>query len=228
MSKLVTVKILIKSRFPRAAAAYRDAREALFRRSLTDIFTEIYHSNEWQDSESVSGRGSTLGRTGVIMAQLPTLAKELRIETLLDAACGDFNWMRHTKLNDLKYIGVDVVPDLIKRNQKLYASDRQTFVVADITRSPLPHADAILCRDCLIHLSFRSIDAAISNFKKARARYLLCTTHSSVTANVDIPDGSWRSVNLQLPPFNFPEPMKVVVEDAELGKILGVWRLEDL
>ena len=228
MSKLLTVKILIKSRFPRAAAAFRNAREALFRRSLTDIFTEIYHTNEWQDSESVSGRGSTLGRTGVIMAQLPTLAKELRIETLLDAACGDFNWMRHTTLNDLKYIGVDVVPDLIKRNQELYASDRQTFVVADITRSPLPHADAILCRDCLIHLSFRSIDAAISNFKKARARYLLCTTHSSVTANVDIPDGSWRSVNLQLPPFNFPEPMKVVVEDAELGKILGVWRLEDL
>src|SRR6185503_5667135 len=108
--------------------------------------------------------------------------------------------------------------DLVKRNQELYQTDRTTFIVADIMRSSLPAADAILCRDCLIHLSFRSIAAVLSNFNKTRARYLMCTTHSSVKENVDIPDGSWRSVNLQLPPFNFPPPMKVIVEDPELGK----------
>jgi hypothetical protein len=228
MNKSEPVKLLIKSRFPRAAAAYRNVREALFPHSLTKIFSEIYHTNEWQDSESVSGRGSTLGRTQEIMSQLPIIAQELEIHTLLDAACGDFNWMRHTKLDDLNYIGVDVVPDLIRRNQELYESERKTFIVADITRSPLPDADAILCRDCLIHLSFRSIAAAISNFKTTNAQYLLATTHSFVTENIDIPDGSWRSVNLFLPPFNFALPMKVIVEDEKGGKWLAIWRLEDL
>jgi hypothetical protein len=50
----------------------------------------------------------------------------------------------------------------------------------------------------------------------------------TVQQNVDCPDGGWRSVNLQLPPFNFPPPLKLIVEDAELGKGLGVWRLEEL
>jgi hypothetical protein len=200
----------------------------LTRRSLETVFSEIYHTNAWNDSESVSGRGSTLARTNVIMSHLPWLLQELHTEILLDAACGDFNWMRHTDLGDVRYVGVDVVPDLISRNRRLYEDQRRTFIVADVTRDRLPHADVILCRDCLIHLSFRRIHETINNFKRTGCQYLLCTTHSSVTENVDCPDGSWRNVNLQVSPFNFPEPIKVVVEDAELGKCLGVWRLEDL
>lgn len=228
MSKSEPVKHLIKSRFARAVSVYRNAREVLFQRSLTEVFSEIYHTNAWNDSESVSGRGSSLSRTRVITSELPKLLRVLGVSTLLDAACGDFNWMRHTILHDFTYIGVDVVPELIRRNQTLYGTELRTFVVADITKSPLPEADAILCRDCLIHLSYKRINAAISNFKKTGARYVMCTTHSSVSENFDIPDGSWRSVNLQLPPFNFPQPLKLIVEDAELGKCLGIWRLKDL
>jgi SAM-dependent methyltransferase len=222
------IKSFIKSRFPRAVAAYRDARQVLRRPSLTNVFSEIYHTNAWQDPESVSGRGSTLARTKVIMSQLPSLLQELNSETLLDAACGDFNWMRHVDLGGVKYIGVDVVPDLIARNRQFYEGQGRAFALLDITRDALPTADAILCRDCLIHLSFCSIEAVISNFKKSGGKHLLCTTHATVTKNLDCPDGSWRNVNLRLSPFNFPEPSKLIVEDAELGKCLGVWGLDDL
>jgi hypothetical protein len=44
----------------------------------------------------------------------------------------------------------------------------------------------------------------------------------------DIATGQGRNVNLLLPPFNFPEPMKMIVEDPELAKCLGVWRLDQL
>ena len=228
MSASKPVKRFIKSHFPRVVAAYGNARQVLTGRSLETVFSEIYHTNAWNDSESVSGRGSTLARTKVIMSHLPLLLQELHAATLLDAACGDFNWMRHTDLGNVRYVGVDVVPDLISRNRHLYEEQRRTFILADVTRDRLPHADVILCRDCLIHLSFKSIQETINNFKRTGAQYLLCTTHSSVLENVDCPDGSWRSVNLQVPPFNFPEPLKVIVEDGELGKYLGVWRLEDL
>jgi hypothetical protein len=222
------VKSFIKSRFPRSVAAYHEAHQALRRPPLKTVFSEIYHKNAWQDPESVSGRGSTLARTAMIMSHLPSLLKELHAETLLDAPCGDFNWMRHTKLGAVKYIGADVVPDLIARNRRLYGVEGRTFVVLDVTKDRLPSADVILCRDCLIHLSFRSIHAAVANFKRARARHLICTTHTTVQENKDCPDGGWRSVNLQLPPFNFPPPLKLIVEDAELGKCLGAWRLDEL
>jgi SAM-dependent methyltransferase len=222
------VKSFLKSRFPRAASVYLDARQALRRTSLATIFSEIYHTNAWKDPESVSGRGSSLARTKVITSQLPVLLQELNANSLLDAACGDFNWMRNAELGSVKYIGMDIVPDLIARNRQLYETAQRTFAVHDITKDRLPDADVILCRDCLIHLSFKSITAAITNFKKTTATHLLCTTHTSVTENTDCPDGSWRSVNLLLPPFNFPHPVKLIVEEEELGKCLGVWRLADL
>ena len=222
------VKSFIKSSFPRAVAAYHEAHQALRRPALKTVFSEIYHKNVWQDPESVSGRGSTLARAATIMSHLPSLLKELDAKTLLDASCGDFNWMRYTKLGAVKYIGADVVPNLIARNRRLYGGEGRTFVVLDVTKDRLPSADVILCRDCLIHLSFRSIHASVANFKRAGARHLICTTHMTVQENTDCPDGGWRSVNLQLPPFNFPPPLKLIVEDAELGKCLGVWRLDEL
>jgi len=159
MAKMA-VKSFLKSRFPRAVAVYRDARQ-VWNPSLTRVFSEIYHTNAWQDPESLSGRGSTLARTGVIMSHLPLLLQELNAKTLLDAACGDLNWIRYVELHPVEYIGVDIVPDLISRNRQLYENQQRTFALLDITRDRLPNCDVILCRDCLIHLSFRRIAAAI-------------------------------------------------------------------
>lgn len=214
----------------RAVKSFMKSRlsQALRRTSLATVFSEIHRTNAWRDPESVSGRGSTLARTKVITSRLPVLLQELNADSLIDAACGDFNWMRYVDLGSIKYTGVDIVPALVVRNRQLYQTDQRTFAVQDITKDRLPNADVILCRDCLIHLSFKSIKAAISNFKKTSATHLLCTTHSTVTENTDCADGSWRNINLLLPPFNFPQPVKLLIEDGELSKCLGVWRLADL
>jgi hypothetical protein len=229
MRESESLRSFLKSRFPRAVAVYQNAAEALTRPSLATIFSSIYRNNAWQDPESVSGRGSTLARTNAIMDQLPALLQEFHADVLLDAPCGDFNWMRYTNLGKVRYVGVDIVPDLIRKNQELYDEPgRIEFLVADISKDPLPRAQAILCRDCLIHLSYSRIKSVISNFKTSGAKYLLCTTHTSITNNVDCLDGGWRSLNLQLEPFNFPEPLKLIVEDAEVGKCLGVWQFSEL
>ena len=221
-------KSFIKSSFPRAVATYHLVRQRLHRPSLKTVFSEIYHNNSWSDPESVSGRGSTLARTVVIRAELPRLLKRVNAASLLDAGCGDFNWMQHVELEDIKYIGADVVPELIARNRRLYGDHNRRFIVADLSNDKLPHVDAILSRENLIHLSFARIDRVLLNFRKTGAKYLLCTTHTTIRENIDCYDGGWRSLNLQLPPFNFPTPLEVIVEDAETGKCLGVWELNDL
>lgn len=233
MSILQATKSLLKSSLPRSAAAYVKVKDAcrdrfVPKRAAQTVFSEIYENNLWGDSESVSGRGSRLARTAVIRRELPALLEELGARSILDAPCGDFNWMRQTDLAGVTYIGADVVPSLISRNQRRYGGDGRKFLTLDITKDSLPVADVILCRDCFIHFSFKDIRAALASFKQSNSEFLFVTTHTPVREHRDIATGQGRNVNLLLPPFNFPEPLKLTVEDPESGKCLGVWRLDQL
>lgn len=195
--------------------------------SLETVFTAAYRYNLVHEPETPSGRGSTLARTTAVRGALPGLLDRLGARTLLDAPCGDFHWMRHVPLVQ-RYIGVDVVAELVERNGRLYGAPGREFRLLDLTADRLPTADVILCRDCLIHLSLADAAAAIRNFRSSGAAFLLATTHTTVRENTDIPSGNWRSLNLLLPPFDFPPPIQVILEDAELGKCLGLWRPGDL
>lgn len=233
MLMIERTKSFIKSTFPGSVQIYhllRRVKQSLYSGppDMKGIFSDIYRNNWWADSESVSGRGSTLARTETIRRELPTLLKSVGARSLLDAPCGDFNWMRYVDLADIAYIGADVVPELIARNRQFESGAGKKFAVLNITRDRLPEVDVILCRDCFIHFSFKDIDAAIANFKRSKSVFLLATTHIKVSENENIETGGWRSVNLQLPPFNFPQPERFILEDAELGKCLGMWKLEDL
>src|SRR5688572_21428961 len=162
-------KSLLKSTFPRGAAAYgkvKDSCRDIFLRGgdAEVIFSEIYERNLWGDPESASGRGSTLRRTTVIRRVLPALLSDLGAKSLLDAPCGDFNWMRYTELGPVTYIGADVVPSLVARNEQRFGSHGRKFVILDITKSEIPTVSVILCRDCFAHLSFRNIRSAVANF----------------------------------------------------------------
>ena len=55
-------------------------------------------TNGWQSPESKSGGSSTLSATAAIRAALPRLLSDLGVAVLIDAPCGDFNWMRHVDL----------------------------------------------------------------------------------------------------------------------------------
>jgi len=205
-------------------------------RSRKTIFSEIYHNNSWSGQDSVSGPGSDLSATLVIRQEIPTLIKEVNARTLLDAPCGDFCWMKETELDLDRYIGVDIVPDMIARNRQNYANETRTFVSSDITKDRLPQADVILCRDGLVHLSFKDIFSTIRNFKKSKSMYLLTTTFPQLRENGDIVTGGWRPINLQKKPFSFPKPIKLINEKYEKyssngkdsDKSLGLWKLEDI
>ncbi|WP_178371548.1 class I SAM-dependent methyltransferase [Cyclobacterium lianum] len=163
------------------------------------------------------------------------MIKDLGLKSILDAPCGDFNWMKHLDRTGISYIGVDIVNDLIDSLNAKYAHDSKlTFQIGDIIAGGLPEVDLIFCRDCLVHFSFENIQQALSNFKKSRSKYLLTTTYTDRLVNRDIQTGGWRPINLEMAPFNFPKPVKIVHENnlddqgMYFDKCMALWKLSDI
>lgn len=192
------------------------------------VFTQIYHTNYWGDPESVSGSGSSRACTVEIRKELPGLLKHLGIETLVDAPCGDFGWMREIIDQIPFYKGVDIVPEIIAQNKELFEGERVEFTVADITCDPLPRGDAILCRDCMIHLPTLLIRSALRNFRNSGYKYVFLTHDEWVTDYREILTGGWRPLNWHNGPFHFPEPVSRIIENAEQQRHLAVWELSAL
>jgi len=208
-------------------------------RSSTQVqqatFTAIFTANAWGNAESVSGPGSSEGRGEDFRRELVALLRDRQVRSLIDAPCGDFNWMKHVLADwSMSYTGVDIVEALIARNVERHASETCRFLCADFTRVDLPRADLILCRDALVHLSFADAQAAIRNFRRSGSRYLLATTFIGRTSNQNVPTGDWRPLNLQSPPFRFPTPIALVDERCThtdgiyRDKRLGLWELASL
>lgn len=202
---------------------------------LAARFERIERTNLWGAATSVSGVGSEDPATAAIRDALPSLLRRLGARALLDAPCGDAGWIGRIDL-DLDYIGIDIVPSLIETNNTRAARGELAgrFLVADITRDALPRTDLILCRDCLVHLSFQNIARAIARFRQSGAQFLLLTTFPEFEDNCDCEDGDWRALNMTKAPFDWPVPRELIDERCEEGdggwrdKSLGLWRLDEL
>ena len=201
---------------------------------LQERFARIYSTNLWSDPETRSGVGSGLDATRVVRTELPKALRELEARVLLDVPCGDFSWMEHVDLSGVEYIGGDIVPSIVDENRRLHSGASRRFVDLDLTRDFLPDADVLLCRDCLVHLSYANIRAALANIARSNIRFVLMTSFPGRRDNYDVADGDWRPLDFQARPFSFPDPRLTIVENCEeeggsyRDKSLFAWRVSDL
>ena len=143
------------------------------------------------------------------------------------------------------------MPEYIEDNKDEFQKDNTAFEIKDVTQEPIKSdVDLIMCRDFMMHLRWDKVIDLILNFKKSKAKYLLCTnfsnyeTHSdsySIVANasdfgIEVENGDtepqwgWKPTNLLLDPFNFPEPCYTFTEvhpDCG-GRSMCLWKLEDI
>ena len=203
----------------------RAERRVLTTSSRAQIFEWISSTNKWGSEESVSGKGSELARTEAIRAWFPTLLERFDVRSMLDLPCGDLNWLGDLQLPPT-YIGADIVPLLVQRNQQQYPN--LEFKVMDACRDPMPDVDMILMRDLLVHLCFEDIELVVTNICNSGATYLACTTYPEIEENIDKLTGKHRRLNMLRPPFRWPTPEHVFDEQERHGKALGIWRIETL
>lgn len=203
-------------------------------RNPQDIFTYIFLINGFVGKDSVSGSGSDLVQTKEIIRTLPHLFREYNLRTVLDIPCGDFYWMKESDLRGMDYWGADIVKELIVKNVNEHERKNIHFIQRNILCDPLPDADLIINRDCLVHLSVRDILLATQNMCRSKSKYLLTTTFPSRPSNRDILTGQWRPLNLEAEPLNFPPPLQMINEGCTedngnfRDKSLGLWRIDDL
>ena len=216
-----------------AERRFDEHAEELSRLGLRERFERIYSTNLWSDPQTRSGTGSSLESTRVLREKLPGALRALGTRVVLDAPCGDFTWMAHVDLSGISYIGADIVPSIIAENERLFASASRRFVELDLTHDPLPDADVLLCRDCLIHLSYANIGRVFENIKRSNIRYILMTTFPGRGDNEDVEDGDWRPLDFEAPPFDFPRPRLTIVEECDeeggsyADKSLCAWPVAD-
>ena len=211
------------------------AKDSFAGLDLAQRFRRIHETNLWGAAASTSGLGSELDATSVLRAELPRLLAKLGVTSLLDAPCGDAGWINHADLG-VHYLGIDIVPARIERLQAGAAAGdiKGEYHLADIAADALPRCDAILCRDCLVHLSFANIARAVANFRRSGAVWLIATTFPQWQTNADCEDGDWRALNFERAPFDWGTPVELLNENClEAGggwrdKSLGAWRLVEI
>jgi len=198
------------------------------------IFRDHYKFNHWKNGESVSGDGSTLDATLAVREELPALLARYDIKSLLDVPCGDLHWARTMDWTGTRYIGADIVPEIIASHKATQPITGAQFHQLDLTEDKLPDADVILCRDCLVHLPNIDVMNALLNIKRSGAKYLLTTTFDARKENADILAGQWRPINLQAAPFNLAPPTdfideRCLEEDGQFNdKKLALWEISKL
>ena len=213
----------------RRRAAFMDpAKRQEYRAGIRkNAFQRIAHERRW--GESLSGGGSTREYTRVTQKIVENVVRENELTSMLDVACGEFVWMPYVVerlANGFRYVGGDIVPDLVERHQANYP--QHEFMVLDFVVDELPRCELILCRDVLQHLPVEDIRSALPRFSQSGAKYLLAMAHLRRFGWRNRRDkrvGRCHDRNLLLSPFNLDDPIAVYSEQDPGHKFLGLWKL---
>ena len=129
-----------------------------------------------------------------------------------------------------RYIGADIVDEIIAQCRSRHAGPDRDFVVLDIINDDHPTTDLWLCRDALIHLSNADVVRALVRFVRSGTKFCLITTRPDVVRNRDVPTGLTRPINLTVPPFSLPPPRRALSDRpaGEKPRLLGLWTREEV
>lgn len=182
------------------------------------VMKQIYEKNLWGGipGEFYSGYGSHASEivAPYIQAVTQFLSSFNPPLTVCDLGCGDFNIAKQLVPYVENYTGVDIVEELIIRNQNTFDQEKISFQCLDIAKDELPEADCAILRQVLQHLSNQEIQAVVERL--TRYKYIILTEHLPVgefVPNLDIISGQGirlkkkSGVNILEAPFNLKVEM---------------------
>lgn len=208
-----------------------------------DAFREIFRKQYWHARDAnyfglqASGPGALLKNAQGVIAALHIIVAKLKEYlgkqsiSILDLACGDLQWMNKFLItrDDVDYVGVDIVPEIIENHKKHFANLPNTrFVQMDIVTTPLNESfDLIICRSVFQYLHQADALKALFHISASGSKYMLATTFPDTTQNGEITTIPLKDrkfpYNLELPPYLL-EPPLCTSYDFNVQH-LGLWKL---
>ena len=182
--------------------------------SIEKTFTKVLKDRFWVRGDNVSLSGSGL-------------------KSVVDCPCGDYNWQHLFNSEKLNYHGLDIVADLVEANKK-HETQTTKFSQADLTCDKLPAADLIIVRDCFVHLPTADVVRGLLNIALQDFKFVAVTHFVKPRGNTDTIAPKWRPINFRLPPYSFPFPKAVLIEQCTEGggewddKALAIYSTEQL
>lgn len=122
----------------------------------------------------------------------------------------------------INYCGIDIVDDLIKKNNQIYSNLNIRFFKEDIINKSIPKSDLVICRDFLIHLSNKDIKRFLLNLKLTNFKYLLINGYEGKSTNIynkEIMTGDFREINIFRYPLNLSKKYIAKFEDHKFQNI---------
>jgi SAM-dependent methyltransferase len=227
MTKFMQYRSRLASRI--ASAGFRPLlnwkpESSLARYHRRATFRSVYRRAQWgKDGRSrffsgIGSRGEPAARyadTLSAVIELVMRGREIPI-TIVDLGCGDFSVAAEllARLPPVRYLGCDVVPELIRDNQTRYGSDRIAFKVIDIVSEDLPDGDICTVRQVLQHLPNLDIMHILKKLRKYEQIYVtegqpligegVINPDKAGSAEVrfDWRTGRGRGVELDQPPYS--------------------------
>jgi SAM-dependent methyltransferase len=161
-------------------------------------FERIYRQNTWGYG---SGHGSIPRTTKDYRSYIEGFIAANRVTSVVDVGCGDWQYSRLIDWHGADYLGLDVVPDLVERDQREFGGPGVRFDVSPADLADVPTADLLITKDVLQHVPNAKVSELVGAL--TRFKYALITNDiAGSEPNGDIEAGGWRAVDLRLPPFN--------------------------
>lgn len=155
---------------------------SLKNKPVKDIFTDIYQHNVWggEKGQFYSGDGTASAGSSAYIEKVRAFIRENQIQSITEIGCGDFSVTGKILENSVvRYTGVDIVEPLIAHHQQAYGTSRITFEQCNAIEDELPHADLVIIRQVLQHLSNDHISSILR--KLTPFRFALITEHVPLT-----------------------------------------------
>ena len=204
--------------------------------STQQIFSKIYDENIWgKDNKNnfCSGPGTIIPNIIKYISFLKHFIKQNKIKNIIDLGCGDYRIMKVIMDKDpkLNYTGIDIVPQLIDHNQKIFGSNRIKFVCLNAITDEMPGGDLIIVRQVLQHLNNSQIQLILK--KLIRYKYVLISEHlptENITPNIDKLAGPKNrlffnsGIFLNKPPFSIKAKRVFELKDADYHDLKNITR----
>lgn len=169
--------------------------------AMRGAFEAIYREDRWSNG---SGPGSHPDNTIEYRAVLARFMEANGIRTVTDLGCGDWQFSRWVDWSRVDYLGLDIVPGVVERNQAEHGRDGVRFAMFTGIEC-LPGGDLLVSKEVLQHLPNATVQEYLALIRR-KYRHALITNavEPAGIANQDIAAGNWRPLRLGEPPFGAP------------------------